>query len=746
MVTYAVWSDVELIDRVRQELACLECSPAVFDPESPPRTGILIAKGAHRAQALAHAHIRVSVLAVIEHHEADAIGDAPVDFVFSDWAAGELEARVRRLGKQSVAGFRTQLVARAIEYAGDIVEIATSNARLQYVNPAYTRTMGLSDDEVVGKTPAQLVRSDAHSKEYFQNIDKTLTEGNIWSGLLISRTLRGELVHLDTTIAPIKDNQGAITHHIAVKRDITERIRREQALEETNEALRKARDAALLASRTKSEFLANMSHELRTPLNAIIGYSELLIEDAEEAANEPLLKDLRKIQSSGTHLLGLINDVLDMSKIESGKMEVEILEFELTALIDSVRATIEPIAKRQENKLEVDISRAPAKFVGDGQKVRQILVNLLSNACKFTTNGKVELSIEAQSDGTLHFVVTDTGIGMTEAQQQKIWKPFVQADSSTTRRYGGTGLGLAICTRLCELMGGKIEVQSELGKGSRFELVLPILARKSLRPRPQRTRRGEPAVLVVDSDQVTFDMLSRTLTDRGYKVEWVARADDGLAAAKRIKPDVIVLDVVMPELNGWTLLTELKQDPETEDIPVVMVTLLDEAELGVSMGAVDYLVKPVQPNKLVAAVARWLGDASTPAEILVVEDDKDLSEIMLRTLSNSGYGVRLARNGVEGLQRLNEVQPDLVILDLMMPEMDGFEFLQRLRDRRELVELPVIVSTAKELTDEERSKLQSAAQKVIQKSAYSRTQLIHLVERQVRDLVASTSRSTLPPH
>jgi CheY-like chemotaxis protein len=250
---------------------------------------------------------------------------------------------------------------------------------------------------------------------------------------------------------------------------------------------------------------------------------------------------------------------------------------------------------------------------------------------------------------------------------------------------------------------------------------------------------------VVDGDQVAYDVLNRALSDRGYRVEWVATGGNALIAAKEHQPDVIVLDMVMPELDGWTALTALKQDPETESIPVILVTLSHEAELGVSMGAVDYLIKPVQPPKLVAAVQRWLGQSTANVGLLVVEDDDDLREIMQRTLSGAGYDVQLATNGLEALQRVKEAHPDLVLLDLMMPEMDGFEFLHHLRNDPKYSQLPVIVSTAKELTDEERALLHTSAQKVIQKVAHSRAELLHFVEKQVGELLASSANSTRPP-
>src|SRR4051812_18341279 len=473
-----VWVEGELLQRVAAELEHTSYRVVPFNAAEPPGRGVVIVRHAQPADELAKARVKLAVLAVIDPEELDSPHCAIADFVMSGWQPGELRARLGRLTALEAPGYRVHLLARAVEYAGDIIELGNTSAVLQYVNPAYTRVLGLKASEAEGKTPAQLVRSGVHPPEFFQEIDRTLSEGRVWSGRLISRNTRGDLVYLDTTLAPVCNESGEVTHHVAVKRDVTERVQREQALEETNRALRQARDAALQASRAKSEFLANMSHELRTPLNAIIGYSELLMEDAEAGAQPELHADLKKIHSSGTHLLSLINDVLDMSKIESGKMDLDVQEFDLRELITSIRDTIEPLAQRQGNQLEIETTKAPEIVSYDQQKLRQVLINLMSNACKFTNGGRVKLEVGLDGNGWLEFRVSDSGIGMSDEQRARLFRPFVQADSSTTRRYGGTGLGLAISQRLCELMGGRIDVASHPGQGSTFTVRLPEKVRR----------------------------------------------------------------------------------------------------------------------------------------------------------------------------------------------------------------------------------------------------------------------------
>jgi PAS domain S-box-containing protein len=735
-----VWVEAGLLASVSAELERGGHAAVQFDEEAPPDRGVVLIRTAARAEEVAKQLIKLAVIAVVSTDELHFPSTAIADLVLAGSPEGELLARVNRLMAQDSPGYRVHLLARAVEFAGDIIELGTTRAVLQYVNPAYERVLGVSAKDAEGKTPAQLVRSNMHPPEFFRDIDQTLKAGRVWSGRIISKSTRGELVHLETTIAPVAGKQGGITHHVAVKRDVTERVQRELALEETNRALRQARDAALEANRAKSEFLANMSHELRTPLNAIIGYSELLMEDAEAEGRTELLADLNKIKNAGSHLLALINDVLDMSKIESGRMEVDITEFDPAVLIDSIRDTIEPLAQKQHNRLDIDISRAPALMRSDRQKLSQVLINLLSNACKFTTSGLVKLEVRSDDSGWIELSVTDTGIGMSEEQVAKIFRPFVQADTSTTRRYGGTGLGLAISQRFCELLGGYIDLKSASGKGSTFSVWLPEkVAFDSIQPAGAQTKEA-PSVLVIDDDQTTYELLGSMLAERGFRVEWVGTGDAGLQVARDQNPNVIVLDIALPGKDGWTVLARLKEDPATASIPVVMVTSLDEPKLGLALGAQDYLVKPVKPRELINTIRRWLAPSAVGATVLVVDDDPAMREVFERTLTSVGYSVVLAADGNEGLRALDargddRPLPRLIVLDLMMPEVDGFEFLRRLKEHPRGAQLPVVVATAKELTEQEQQMLAESAAKIIRKNSHTRAELLAAVERQVTSLI-----------
>jgi PAS domain S-box-containing protein len=731
-----IWVEPELLEQVSAELLAANRRAQPFDPSRPPEHGIVILKGARRADEVAKQLIKLAVIAVLEPIELEISTSAVADVVLRGRAPGELLARIRRLEAQDAPGYRVHLLARAVEFAGDIIEVTTSQAVLQYVNPAYTRVLGVSAADAEGKTPGQLVRSGAHSAEFFHAIDQALAAGQIWSGRIISRNQRGDLVHLDTTLAPIGNESGQVTHHVAVKRDVTERVERELALEETNRALRKARDAALQSNRTKSEFLANMSHELRTPLNAIIGYGEILLEDAEAASEQSLSADLKKILSAARHLLGLINDVLDMSKIEAGKMDLDVEEFDLRELLGAVRDYVLPLAERRNDVLEIRVENAPARVAYDQQKLRQILINLISNACKFTSDGQVIVGVRVDDTGWLEIRVADTGIGMTEEQLSKLFRPFMQADSSMTRRYGGTGLGLAISQRFCEMMGGRIEVSSTPGRGSTFTVRLPQSMPRVRGPVPDMKTEGQEAVvLVIDADQSIYSTLSSSLAERGLRVEWARTGEAGFDAAREQRPHVIVLDINMPAKQGWNVLALLKEDPQTAPIPVVMVTSLGDPELGLALGAADYLIKPIQPERLIATVQRWVAPANGNFTVLVVDDDEAMLEIVQRKLQSAGYLVVTANNGRTGLEALERHDPVLVVLDLMMPEMDGFEFLRRLKQHPRHFQLPVIVATAKDLTDIERSVLRESASKVIQKLGYSRAELMHHVEQQIRSLL-----------
>ncbi len=502
-------------------------------------------------------------------------------------------------------------------------------------------------------------------------------------------------------------------------------------LRESERNLAQARDDALAASRTKSTFLANMSHELRTPLNAIIGYSEMLQEEAAEDGNDGYVPDLDRVLSSGRHLLGLINDVLDLSKIEAGKVDLFAETFEVGPFIDDVARTVEPLVLRNDNRLELDIAADVASLHTDITRLRQILLNLLSNASKFTTEGRIGLlvrSTEVNGGDGIDIRVTDTGIGMNEEELGRIFEAFGQAEGSTTRDYGGTGLGLAITKRFCELMGGSIDVQSEPGVGSEFIVQLPSVLNRapealdlsSARAPADAVADGRKTVLVIDDEESARTLIARSLDM--YRVVTAATGEDGIRLANEEQPDVITLDVMMPRMDGWTVLSRLKDDPSTSDIPVILITMSDDDDgLGYALGAAEFLNKPIKRQRLLDLLERLV--PRKDERILIVDDDAPTRDLLRSSIERAGYTAAQATNGREGIERLDEVKASLILLDLMMPEMNGFEFLAELRGDPEWADVPVIVITSKDLSAEERSELNGDVQRVLMKGAYSRESL-----------------------
>ncbi|WAH38278.1 ATP-binding response regulator [Alicyclobacillus dauci] len=504
-------------------------------------------------------------------------------------------------------------------------------------------------------------------------------------------------------------------------------------------AVTTARNEAIRANQVKSQFLANMSHELRTPLNAIIGYSEMLLEEAEDTGQVSFADDLKKIKTAGQHLLSLINDILDISKIESGKIEMYIETVDVNELISNISSTIAPVVEKNGNHLVVECPDDLGHIDVDLTKIQQILLNLLSNASKFTTNGTVSLHVgmEPQAVGALlTFSVRDTGIGMEPEQLEKIFDAFSQADASTTRKYGGTGLGLAISRRFAQMMGGDIKVQSEVGVGSEFILELPVN-----RSVPEVITTVDvpqdvngKTVLVVDDDQGVLDLMRRFLVREGYGVLTCSNGLEAIALAKQVKPDVIVLDLMMPGVDGWTVLSALKKDDETVHIPVLIQSFTDtDKNLGFAMGAVEYLTKPIDRERVLSVLRKH---AATPVSktLLVVEDDDMSREMVQKLLGREGYRVIEAENGREAVETLRELGtdlPDAILLDLMMPIMDGFELLDILHDDEKWRSIPVVVLTARELTDEEREYLHKRTLQVLQKANTRASQILDALAKRL---------------
>ncbi|HEV2210693.1 MAG TPA: response regulator [Verrucomicrobiae bacterium] len=509
-------------------------------------------------------------------------------------------------------------------------------------------------------------------------------------------------------------------------------------IEAKNAELATAKEAADAASAAKSQFLANMSHELRTPLNAIIGYSEMLQDEAHDLGTKEMVPDLEKIHGAGKHLLGLINDILDLSKIEAGKMTLYLEEFDVGKMVQEVASTVQPLVAKNGNRLEVHCPADIGVMKADLTKVRQSLFNLLSNASKFTEKGVIRLSVERESipegDGelrppspplsrsTIRFSVSDTGIGMTPEQLGRLFEAFSQADASTTRKYGGTGLGLAISRKFCRMMGGELSASSQRGQGSTFTVTLPVRVEESQGTDEALTvkglselNRGRSTVLVIDDEVNARELVARALTKEGFHVELATDGKRGLELARELKPAVITLDVMMPGMDGWAVLRALKADAQTAEIPVIMLTIVDDKQIGFALGAADYFTKPIDWTRLAASLQKYrrAPDAQT---VLVVEDEAQTREMLRRALGKADWEVLEAENGRVALDKLNGLVPAVILLDLMMPEMDGFEFMQELRKRPAFRLVPVVVITAKDITDEDRRRLNGQVSRILQKA------------------------------
>jgi signal transduction histidine kinase/CheY-like chemotaxis protein len=517
----------------------------------------------------------------------------------------------------------------------------------------------------------------------------------------------------------------------------------EKEIQQVNEQLVQSEQRARAATQAKSHFLANMSHELRTPLNAIIGYSEMLQEEAEDSGQESFIPDLKKINRSGRHLLELINDVLDLSKIEAGKMELYLETFDISNLLEEVSTTVQLLVQKNSNVLELRCPANLGAMRADMTKVRQSLFNLLSNASKFTKNGKITLEAAREISPTksawIVFRVSDTGIGMTPEQQDRVFEAFSQADASTARDFGGTGLGLTITKTFCRMMGGDVTLTSGSGKGTTFIIRLPTEVRE---PEVESTAdsrsvaaplnmEGKP-VLVIDDDADTRQVLKRFLNRKGFSVECASSGEEGLRLAKQLHPMAIILDVMMPGMDGWAVLSTLKSKPDVSDIPVVMLTIVDDKNLGYTLGASDYMIKPVDRDRLTEILAKFR-DMPSPRSALVVDDEESDRKMLTQILERERWSVIQAEDGVVALEQVAKHRPDLILLDLMMPRMNGYQFVTELHKHDDWRSIPIIVVTAKDMSTEERIALDGYVEKVLPKHALTEDSLL----AEIQDLIAT---------
>ena len=632
-----------------------------------------------------------------------------------------------------------QTLTEAIEAISEGFSLYDADDRIAVCNTRYKEMFSYGRETPMVGTPFQTIVANAANHGLIADAQ---SDPERWIAERVAAHRNPGAPHLQhrsngrwIRVSERRTTQGGV---VATYADITELKHREAELDNLVHEIAVARDAAETANRAKSQFLANMSHELRTPLNAIIGYSEILQEDVTHLGQDNLVPDLRKIEGAGRHLLGLINDILDLSKVEAGRMDIFLEDVEIIPLLEEVRAIIVPLAEKNGNAVEYRLADNLGSMRTDRTKLKQSLLNILSNADKFTENGRVTLVAERIQNGraVVRFAISDTGIGMSEEQLGRLFQAFSQAETTTSQKYGGTGLGLVITRNFCQLLGGDVTVASKPGEGSTFAITLPD--RPTIQPHvksidaPQIAGEVEntTTVLVVDDDAAARDLLTANLKGAGYRLIHAASGTEALNLARMVRPDAITLDVLMPKPDGWDVLTALKADAQLRDIPVVMVTVLSERGIGLSLGAVEVLTKPVDRAQLSALMHRLL---RREGPVLLVEDDAGARELICQSIEKMGLAVAEVFNGRQAMTWLGaHPAPAMILLDLVMPEMDGFEVLDALAARADWRDIPVIVITAKQLTAAERERLLRQAQKIISKGAASRLDIAAAVGEALR--------------
>jgi signal transduction histidine kinase/DNA-binding response OmpR family regulator/HAMP domain-containing protein len=660
----------------------------------------------------------------------DEIGDM-VDAltVFRDTAVEVEEKNLRE-----VASAQQRLID-AIESISEGFALWDKNDRLIMYNSRWKSLLNLAEVSAVGTRFEDLIRELVLKREYY---DVSMGDRDAWLAqrLALHRNVPSEFeqVLIGGTWLRVSEYPTQEAGRVTVWTDITALKQRESDLAGLVQKLEVTRDQALQATQAKSQFLASMSHELRTPLNAIIGFTRLVMRRAKNALPAQQYQNLEKILSSSEHLLALINSVLDLSKIEAGRMDLHMSQFPLGSLLDTCLATVEPLVKADRVQLIKDVSGPLPVLETDQDKIKQILINLLSNAIKFTEQGSITLHAQ-QRGQQIELAVADTGIGIPTAELEAVFEDFRQVGDANRAR-GGTGLGLAISRRFARMLGGNITVTSKEGHGSTFTVMLPLSRTANMPESPSELLRNsesnavsdsaERLVLAIDDDPNVVYLLKENLADAGYRVVGASSGEEGLELARKLRPKAITLDIIMPVMDGWQVLHTLKSDPATRHIPVILVSVADPKDLGFRLGAADYVVKPFDRDSLIGAMRRI---APQCRRILVVDDDSNVPDLVRQSLEGENYTVEWAADGIAALEHIAQVRPSLILLDLLMPRMDGLAFLDVLYSDAALRDIPVIVLTAKLLNAGERQMLQERVRGLVEKHGFSREDLVKEVRR-----------------
>lgn len=746
-------------------------------------------------QILLEAGIR-SLIAVPFHADAKIVGILYIDdFEPRNWTQREIDFLILLSSQAAFIIEKFKLIEditatknylkNVLDNSADMIVTTDSDRRIVEFNKGASRILGYTREEMVGTKVESLWIRPEERNEILELMDKYGYVSNYETQL---KDRNGNTVDISLTLSYIGNGNGGKTGTVGISKDITEKKKLEKAIDERNRELqelnerlevkvvertaelRKANKELEKANMLKSKFIATMSHELRTPLNSILGFSELLMEGALDPIAEKQKRYATNIYNSGSHLLQLINNILDIAKIESGKIELNYESFSVQNAVTEVESVIRPLANRKKQDLELNISDQTELIKADKVKFKQILYNLLSNAVKFTPDhGKIMLDAEIIDDSStdagvsamkllqlhntfLRLSVTDTGIGIRKEDHDRIFAEFEQVDSSYSRRYEGTGLGLSLTKKLVELHGGEIRVESEEGKGSKFIVTMPLVDKATVMERLEEAgdidktpydhieeaggrKGGGPLILVVEDDMATSELMTLYLVQGGYRVARAYNGDEAISRAYKLKPFAIILDIMLPGKDGWEILQEMKSDPELKEIPVIISSIIDNYELGFALGASDYLVKPVDKKSLfekLNGLSLARKKARKAVNILCIDDDEKALELLTDILQPAGYTVITSNSGREGIEKAIIYHPDLVILDLMIPDLDGFEVAKALKDNPVTMDIPIFILTAKDVTMQERLKLAGKIENFMQKSCFTKEHLLtHIKDLEV---------------
>ena len=617
-----------------------------------------------------------------------------------------------------------------IEAAPQIIWVADADGQVALLNKAWHEFSGRTDEESLGTRWAEALHPE-DLPDVLAKWERAYTHGETYSGECRFQAKDGSYQTFIFIGTPVRDESGRIINWVGINTNIADRVEAEIALQE-------AKDAAEYANRAKSEFLATMSHELRTPLNAIIGFSEILRDEIIGTVNDEQKELAIDIHTSGNHLLAMINDILDLSKIEAGKMDLQLENFSVKEAVTEVNTIVNALANKKQIQLTLEFDQ-DISIEADKIKFKQILYNLLSNAIKFTDEGgEVTTKFEATHSALLGSV-TDTGVGISPQDREKLFQPFTQLDASSTRTHSGTGLGLALTNRLIQLHGGKIRVESEINEGSTFSFTFPLRQQEEgVEVTASDAASSEAAtdvgnnhtILVAEDNEQAAQLLGIYLTEAGYQVEYAIDGEQAIAKASEIQPFAITLDILLPKKDGWQVLREMKTKPNLRSIPVIIISVTQERQLAFGLGAVDHLVKPIDKEELLTSLRSLkLPSRDGTPRILVVDDDPRTVRLLSTVLTNDGYEVLKVYGGSDAIETAISQSPDLIILDMMMPQVDGFQVIRRLTDDSRTRDIPIVICTALDLTDEDRDRLNGQIQSIIQKTGNVKEELLAAIKR-----------------